>query len=157
MSGPMTGSVVAIYSAPQAGAELVPLEVARLEAGHGLVGDRYFDRVGTFSKKLEPTRDWELTLIEKEEIDRFNAAEGVSLGPGRFRRNIVTTGVRLNDLVGRRFRVGEAVLEGIRLCEPCAHLGRLIGPAVVKGIGHRAGDRARILSGASVRPGDLDG
>ena len=155
MSGPMTGSVVAIYSAAQAGAELVPLEVARLEAGHGLVGDRYFDRVGTFSKKLEPTRDWELTLIEKEEIDRFNAAAGVSLGPGRFRRNIVTTGVRLNDLVGRRFRVGEAVLEGIRLCEPCAHLGRLIGPAVVKGMVHRAGLRARIVSGASVRPGDL--
>ena len=150
----MGGSVIAIYSGAGAGAELMPLEVARLEAGHGVVGDRYYDRVGTFSEKLKPSQDWEVTLIEKEEIDRFNAAAGKALGPGRFRRNIVTTGVRLNELVGRRFNVGAAVLEGIRLCEPCAHLGTLIGPEVVKGMVHRAGLRARIVTGAEVRPGD---
>ncbi len=78
----------------------------------------------------------------------------MSLPAGSFRRNIVTSGIRLNDLVGRRFKVGAALLEGMRLCEPCAHLGKLIGPAVVKGMVHKAGLRARIIHGSLIRVGD---
>jgi MOSC domain-containing protein YiiM len=106
------------------------------------------------SRKLKDSGDWELTLIESEEIHRFNESQGLSLPPTSFRRNIVTSGIRLNELVGRRFKVGSAILEGMRLCEPCAHLGKLVGPAIVKGMVHKAGLRARIVTGSIVRVGD---
>ena len=126
---------------------------ATLEAGKGLVGDRYFLGVGTFSKKITPP-DAEITLIESEEIERFNSNEQAQHSPGEFRRNIVTRGIGLNDLVGKRFFVGAALLEGKRLCEPCAHLAKLIRAPVVEGMVHRAGLRAQILTGATVQVGD---
>src|SRR5690606_11780308 len=104
---------------------------------------------------LKAKDDWQATLIEREEVDRFNNSFHTTFGPGHFRRNIVTTGVRLNDLVGQRFTVGAAVLEGIRLCEPCAYLGSMLGPEVVKAMVHKAGLRVRILVGATVKPGDF--
>jgi MOSC domain-containing protein YiiM len=146
--------VVAIVTTSEAGAPLQSVTQASLEAGRGLVGDRYYAHGGTFSEKLKDSADWEITLIESEEIQRFNESQGLALPPASFRRNVVTSGVRLNDLVGRRFKVGSAVLEGIRLCEPCAHLGKLIGPTVVKGMVHKAGLRARIVTGSIVRVGD---
>jgi MOSC domain-containing protein YiiM len=147
--------VVEIYVSPAAGAELQSVPDAVLEAGRGIVGDRYYRQVGTFSEKLKAKNDWQATLIELEEIERFNTSFHTKFGPGRFRRNIVTTGVRLNDLVGQRFSVGAALLEGIRLCEPCAYLGSLLGPEVVKGMVHKAGLRVRILTGATIKPGDF--
>lgn len=150
----MTGKVAAIVTTNEAGAPLRSVAEVSLEVGRGLVGDRYYEHSGTFSEKLKDGADWELTLIESEEIHRFNESNGLTLSPASFRRNIVTSGIRLNDLVGRRFSVGSAVLEGMRLCEPCAHLGKLIGPAIVKGMVHRAGLRARIVAGSKVRVGD---
>jgi MOSC domain-containing protein YiiM len=149
-----TGKIVAIVTTSEAGAPLQPVAQACLESGRGLVGDRYYQHSGTFSEKLKDGADWELTLIESEEIQRFNQSQGLALPAGSFRRNIVTSGIRLNDLVGRRFKVGSATLEGMRLCEPCAHLGKLIGPAVVKGMVHKAGLRARIVAGSLIRVGD---
>jgi MOSC domain-containing protein YiiM len=146
--------VVAIYTSPQAGLPLHAVPEATLEAGKGIVGDRYYTGVGTFSPKLHGRADKEVTLIECEEIQRFNDSENASKALGEFRRNIVTRDVRLNDLVGQRFSVGEVVLEGIRLCEPCAHLTGFVSPTVVKTMLHRAGIRARIVSGGIVRPGD---
>jgi len=125
-----------------------------LEAGRGLAGDRYCRETGTFSEKLKGTRDSEITLIESEEVERFNREENLTLDLGALRRNIVTRNVRLNDLVGQRFRLGEAVLEGIRLCEPCSHLARTVTPQVLPGLVHRAGLRACILSGGTVKRGD---
>jgi MOSC domain-containing protein YiiM len=149
----MQGSVVAIYVADKGGAALRAVPLAVLQAGRGIVGDRYFLQEGTFSAKLRNGQDWEVTLIEMEEVDRFNASVGKELAAGSFRRNIVTAGVRLNELVGKRFQVGNAVLEGMRLCEPCAYLAGLIGPEVVRAMAHRAGLRARILVGAEVARG----
>ena len=150
-----SGALTAIYTTDKAGEPLRAVDAATLEAGKGLVGDRYYRHEGTFSEKLKNKADWEITLIEAEEVERYNESTGAALGPGVFRRNLVTRGVRLNDLVGRRFRVGEALLEGLRLCEPCAHLDSLIGPGVVRAMAHRAGLRARILTGAVIRPGDV--
>lgn len=150
----MNGSVLRIYTTSEAGAPLSGNEAATLEAGRGIVGDRYHDGSGTFWKKLQKTADFEVTLIEKEEIDCFNAEESEPLHDGAFRRNIVTQSVRLNDLVGRRFSVGDAVLEGVRLCEPCAYLAKKLGPAVLERMVHRAGLRARILRSGRVRAGD---
>jgi MOSC domain-containing protein YiiM len=119
-----------------------------------MIGDRYCKRAGTFSEKLKNSGDREVTLIEREEIDRFPARENRVVEAGAFRRNVVTMNVRLNDLVGRRFEVGPALLEGLRLCEPCAHLARWHGPRVVSLMARRAGLRARIVSRGEVRPGD---
>lgn len=150
----MTATIVGIFTTSTPGTPLHAVSEASLEAGKGLVGDRYYTGLGTFSAKLKGSPDSEITLIESEEIDRFNQTEDTSTAPGEFRRNIVTSGVRLNDLVGRRFMVGAAELEGIRLCEPCAHLAKLVRPSVLTGMVHRAGLRARIVRGAIIRPGD---
>lgn len=149
----MKATIVGIYTTPTSTSPLKSVPQAKLEAGKGVVGDRYYAGVGTFSKKLMPP-DAEITLIESEEIERFNADEHASHPPGAFRRNIVTHGIRLNDLVGKRFRVGPALLEGKRLCEPCGHLAKLLSASVVEGMVHRAGLRAQILSGAIVNVGD---
>ncbi len=150
----MNPHVVGIYTTPERGAPLVPVDEARLETGRGLVGDRYYLGAGTFSERLKGTPDAEVTLIEHEEIVQFNDAEDSPLTPGEFRRNIVTDGVRLNDLVGRRFLVGDVELEGIRLCEPCTYLASLVGQNVLDRMVHRAGLRARVVSGGTIRSGD---
>jgi MOSC domain-containing protein YiiM len=150
----MSGEVVAIFASPSPGGTMRSLSEAQLEAGRGLVGDRYYLRAGTFSKKLEGKPDVELTLIESEEIERFNASYDLALGLGEPRRNVVTRGVRLNELVGRRFRIGAVTAEGIRLCEPCAHLAATVTSAVLPGLVHRAGLRASVIASGTIRPGD---
>jgi MOSC domain-containing protein YiiM len=133
---------------------MIAVDSAVLETDAGLVGDRYYAGAGTFSQKLAGLPDSQITLVEAEAIDRFNADFEQALDYGDVRRNLVTHGLRLNDLVGRRFRVGSAVLEGLRLCEPCAHLARTVNAKVLPGLVHQAGLRARVVSGASLRPGD---
>ena len=78
----------------------------------------------------------------------------LGLAPGEARRNVVTRGIDLNALVGRRFRVGEAECVGRRLCEPCAHLQRLTHPGILRDLVHRGGLRADILAGGAIRVGD---
>lgn len=148
----MAGRLLYIFSAPDAGSPLAALADAELEAGAGIVGDRYHQGGGKFAGESKPDR--EVTLIESEEIDRFNRETGLGLGYGALRRNLVTSGVRLNDLVGREFRVGDSVLEGLELCEPCAHLARTVAREVLPGLVHKAGLRARIVAGGTIRPGD---
>lgn len=150
----MDGTVIGIYTATAAGEAMASQFSARLETGRGIVGDRYYLGVGTFSEKLKGKPDVEVTLIEIEEIDSFNTAECLALEPGAFRRNIVTRGIRLNGLVGRTFAVGSAVLGGVRLCEPCSHLADVATPQVLPALVHRAGLRARVVVGALVRTGD---
>lgn len=142
----MDGKVVAIFTTPEACGDLISVGEAALVAGRGIVGDRYHAETGTFSKQL-PGPDHELTLIEAEEIVRFNTESGLALDYSDMRRNIVTEGVSLNDLVDVEFKLGEVTVRGIRLCEPCAHLAALVGSEVLSGLVHRAGLRACILEG----------
>src|SRR4029077_20492226 len=88
-------------------------------AGRGLEGDRKFRRDGLPPRKNGPDR--EVTLIEAEAIEAVNRDCDIELRPVETRRNVVTRGVALNHLVGKRFHVGEVMLEGLRLCEPCEH------------------------------------
>ena len=128
------------------------VDEARAEAGRGLEGDRYFKGTGTFWK---PEPDRELTLIEIEAIEEFARNSGIELDSSEGRRNLVTRGVSLNDLVGREFQVGGVRLRGIRLCEPCSHLARLTGhKEIVRGMRHRGGLRAQILTDGLIRVGD---
>jgi MOSC domain-containing protein YiiM len=120
--------------------------------GRGLEGDRYFDRVGTYSDR--PGTGREVTLIESEAVEAAGRDYGLRLAAGNARRNVVTAGVSLNHLVGQEFTVGEARLRGMRLCEPCEHLAELTGQPVVKALIHRGGLRAEIVSGGVIRVGD---
>ncbi len=125
---------------------------AQVEVGRGLVGDRYALDTGTFSKKVATGRH--VTLIEQEAIDAINQEGDVTLTPAETRRNLVTRGVPLNHLVGQTFRVGTVLLRGMRLCEPCAHLEKVVRPGLVKAAAHRGGLRADVVSGGAVAVGD---
>lgn len=149
----MNGTLRAIYVAREAGGAMTRLDTAHLIAGRGIEGDRYIERAGTFSPD-EPSPDHELTLIATEEVTRFLEATGLELSPGDLRRNLLTEGVDLNAWVGRSFRVGDVEVAGIRLCEPCQTLAEAVAPEVVKGLIHRAGLRARIVSDGRIRVGD---
>jgi len=95
-----------------------------------------------------------LTLIEAEAIEALKRDYNVELAPREARRNLVTRGIALNHLVGRDFQIGEVRAHGIRLCEPCDHLQRLTGRQLIKGLRHRGGLRAQILTPGSIRVGD---
>ena len=125
-------------------------EVASAEAllDCGLQGDRYTDA------RLRKSPDYQVTLIESESIDAFTSSVGAALAPSGPRRNLVTAGVDLNSLLGRRFVVGEAELEGLELCEPCSKFAKRTHPEVIRFLVHRGGLRARILRGGRIRVGD---
>jgi len=151
----MTGKIIDIFIAPEAQAPMRSAREVHLETGRGIVGDRYYHAVGTFSEKLESSQDFEVTLIESEQIDYFNKETGLTLDYGLLRRNIITSNIDLNSLVGKQFQVGAVLLEGIRLCEPCSHLAQLVTEQVLPTLVHRAGLRAKIKLGGVLRTGDL--
>jgi hypothetical protein len=110
-------------------------------AGKGLRGDRHFCEQGTKPGQA-------LTLIEAE------ALEDVGLTGAESRRQVVVRGVRLNDLVGRRFRVGDVECLGVEICEPCLHLQQLTRPGIIKELIHRGGLNADILTDGQISVGD---
>jgi MOSC domain-containing protein YiiM len=149
----MTGTVVDIHVAPEAGAAPQRVPEVNAVAGRGLEGDRYYNKNGTYSET--PGSGREVTLVAIEEIEALASDSGIQLQPGETRRNITTRGVALNGLVDREFKVGAVVLRGTRLCEPCDYLQKTIAkPGVLKALVHRAGLRCDIVSGGAIRVGD---
>jgi len=142
---PGTGVVEAILVAPAAEAPVTTLDHVRAEPGRGLEGDRYHAGAGTFRSGRPGSA---LTLVAAEALDDLGI-EAVTA-----RRNVVTRGVDVNALVGRRFAIGEVTCLGRRLCEPCAHLDRLAGGGVLRPLIHRGGLRADIVSAGTVAVGD---
>ena len=140
-----------IYVGERKRADLRKVEEVQAVAGQGLLGDRYCRQEGTFSKPGHPDR--EVTLIEAEAIEALGRECQITLQPGQGRRNLVTRGVPLNHLVGQSFQVGDVVLRGIRLCEPCGHLESLTCAGVKAGLVHRGGLRAQILEGGQLEVG----
>ena len=145
------GTVESIHITAAAKAPMRAVDRVQAITGVGLEGDRYALRQGTFFK---PIPDYELTLIEAEAIEALKRDYGVEILAGDARRNVVTRGVPLNHLVGREFQIGEVRIRGIRLCEPCSHLESLTGQPLIKGLRHRGGLRAQILSTGVIRAGD---
>jgi MOSC domain-containing protein YiiM len=138
------GSVTSIYVSSGSGEPMRSLTEARAIAGKGLEGDRYFGaEVGVA-----------LTLIEAEAIEAVEGKTGLKLGMGDPRRNIVTRGIVLNDLLDQEFEVGGVRLRGVRLSEPCEHLASLTDPRIVKGLVHKGGLKCEILSDGMIRVGD---
>jgi MOSC domain-containing protein YiiM len=152
MSEDWTGQVISIQITSNAGEKMVQIKEARAIAGKGLEGDRYLNQTGKFSDK--PGSGRQLTLIELESIEALQREQSIELSLVESRRNIVTHGVPLNHLVNRRFRLGEVVARGVRLCEPCEYLEELTQKKVIDGLIHRGGLRAEILQGGIIRVGD---
>ena len=144
------GQVEAIYVGPVGAGPLGEVPEVDAVAGRGLVGDRHYRPDPPPGE--EAGRD--ITLVESEALEALAAESGIELGPGESRRQIYTRGIRLNPLVGKRFLVGDVECLGIELCEPCNHLQSLTPPGTMRGLVHRAGIRADILSGGTIRPGD---
>jgi MOSC domain-containing protein YiiM len=133
-------TVVAIHLGEAENPELWEVESVRAVAGKGLEGDRHY------REQAKPGQA--LTLVEEENV------QDVDLSPGATRRQLTTRGVRLNDLVGKRFRVGEVECYGVELCEPCLHLQQLTRPGIIKELVHRAGINADILTDGTISVGD---
>jgi MOSC domain-containing protein YiiM len=131
------------------------VEHAKALANRGLEGDRYAAKAGTFTPANETARGYDLTLIEAEVLDNLVLPEDRRLGYAEARRNLITRGIDLNALVGRRFRVGDVECLGQRLCEPCSHLERLTTKGALRGLIHRGGLRADVLSDGEVTTGAL--
>jgi MOSC domain-containing protein YiiM len=138
------GLVEALVLAPAAEAPVMFVDEAVAIAGHGLHGDRYADGNGTFGSGRPGSA---LTLVDAAVLDSFDREID-------HRRNVVVRGTDLNALVGREFTLGRARCRGRRLCEPCAHLDRLNDGGVLRPLVHRAGLRADILEGGTIRVGD---
>jgi len=120
---------------------LAPVDFVRAVAGCGLEGDRHFRADGQ-------RQGGALTLIEAE------ALEDVGLTGTQSRRQVVVRGGRLNDLIGKRFRVGDVECFGVKLCEPCLHLQQLTRPGIIKDLIHRGGINADILTDGQISVGD---
>jgi MOSC domain-containing protein YiiM len=147
------GQVVAIYTAPVKGAPMERHDEVRAVAGVGLEGDRYASGDGMYTRSGDDGKR-ALTLIEREAVDAARREYDIELDEHEARRNVVTEGVPLNHLVGRTFRIGDVVLRGLKLAEPCAYLEGLTRPGVRRALVHRAGLRAEIVEGGILRVGD---
>ena len=141
----MFGGLGLIPEAIHLGEESVPelwtVDSVPAVAGKGLEGDRHFHEEGARPGQA-------LTLVEAEVV------EDSGLAAGETRRQLTVRGVRLNDLVGKRFVVGEVECYGVELCEPCSHLESLTRPGIIKELAHRAGINADIVAGGTIRVGD---
>jgi len=134
-------TVEAIHLGAERVPELWTVESVRALAGKGLEGDRHFHEEGAPPGQA-------ITLVEAEIV------EEVGLAPGETRRQVTVRGVRLNELVGKRFRVGDVECFGVELCEPCSHLEAMTRTGIIKELVHRAGINADILTDGTIRVGD---
>lgn len=149
----MSGTILSIHIAPTAAAPMQSIASVQASVGKGLDGDRYAAQLGTYSNHAGNGR--QVTLIEIEALEALQREYQVALDPGLSRRNIVTRGVALNHLVDQEFRIGTALLRGMRLCEPCLHLERFSVKGAMRGLVHRGGLRAEVIEGGIIRVGDL--
>jgi|SRR5579859_4113876 len=133
--------VEAIHLGPVKAGELSAVDSVQAVAGKGLEGDRKFKENGAKPGQA-------LTLVEAGEVER------VGLAAGGTRRQLTVSGTGLNDLVGKRFKVGDVECFGVELCEPCEHLESMTRPGIIKELVHRAGINADILTDGTIAVGD---
>ena len=141
-------TVVHIFVASKRGAPMSAQQSVEALTEAGLTGDRYSEA------KNRRSPDYQVTFIELENIQAFTQATGLPLTPDMPRRNIITSGIRLNGLCGKRFKVGRARFEGLELCEPCSLFARRTHREVLQFFVGKGGLRARIVSGGEICVGD---
>jgi MOSC domain-containing protein YiiM len=144
----VAGELIGIAITPARGGDLTALDEIEAVAGRGLVGDRYFVPEGV------QREDKQITLTEAEAFEAVASEYDIRLAAHDLRRNLLTRGVSLNELVGREFRVGEVRLRGVDLCEPCQGIEKRNVPGTLKAFLGRGGLRAEIVAGGTLRVGD---
>ena len=144
----MAGRVEAIYITATKRVLPEPVERVAAHAGRGLEGNRYFYANG----EAPPGRA--ITLIAAEALEAYEAETGRTLSAAQSRRNVLVRGIDVNGLVGKRFRIGNVECEGVELCEPCTTLEGMTHPGVIKGMVHRAGLNADVLTDGEIAVGD---
>lgn len=150
-----SGTVEAICTSPKGGEPMETRESVEAVAGKGLRGDRYFDETGTYSNNAQVDdipRD--LTLFEVETLEHVAADYDIEMDVTDHRRNVTVSDVALDHLLDVRFRVGEAVCEGVRLCEPCSYLEGITEEGVYNALVHRGGLNAAIVESGKIAVGD---
>lgn len=146
--------VTCLLVATERHGEVQAMPAIQVKAGCGIVGDRFFSR-----SARHPERN--ITLIEAEAIEAVAAELSLPIPLTSPRRNVVTRGIRLNELMGRTFTVGPVTLRGIELCEPCIVLGRQLETAtcsrdtIIRAFLRRGGLRAAIVTDGVIREGDV--
>ena len=144
----MSGRVEAIFLTAEHGELPAPVDRVRARAGRGLEGNRYYWDDGA----APPGRA--VTLIASEAVEAVASEGVVSIEPAATRRNVLTRGIDVNALVGKRFRIGSVECEGVELCEPCQTLEAMTQPGVIKAFVHRGGLNANILTDGEISVGD---
>jgi MOSC domain-containing protein YiiM len=148
------GRLVAIAIARQAKGSMENVVSIEAVAGDGLRGDRYGAGIGAAQFKGHRKPENEVTLIAQEAIDAANDEFNYTIEHLDTRRNLLTEGVPLNDLVGKTFRVGPVVLKGLELCEPCGYLEKRTFAGIKAALKRRGGLRCCVIEGGEIRVGD---
>ena len=144
----MDGRVEAIFVTSEHGELPTPVQRVPARAGCGLEGNRYYWADGD----APPGRA--VTLVAAEAMEAVASEGDVSIEPAATRRNVLTRGIDVNDLVGKRFRIGAVECVGVELCEPCSHLESMTQPGAIKALVHRAGLNADIVGNGEISVGD---
>jgi MOSC domain-containing protein YiiM len=149
------GKLLAIAIAREAKGQMENVASIEAVAEQGLVGDRYGAGVGAaqFQGRRKPEN--EVTLIAREAIEAANDEFNMTIVHLDTRRNLLTEGVPLNDLVTKTFRVGPVLLRGLELCEPCGYLERRTYPGIKAALKHRGGLRCCVVEGGELHVGDV--
>ncbi len=147
----MKGVVEDIYVTAKGSARMERVEEVRTIEGRGIEGDRYCEGRGFWTRYGDVCQ---VTLIEGEDLDHIEGELGIRVKNGEHRRNIVTRGLRLDELRRKTFRVGEAILEYDRSRPPCRHVQDLSEPGMTRALKGRGGICARVVRGGRVRAGD---
>jgi MOSC domain-containing protein YiiM len=144
---PRAGRVEWIGLRPQRDVPMDEVDHAIAESGAGLVGDRYTLSSGSGKRGI--------TLIQAEHLPAIAALSGhAAVAPATLRRNVVVSGLPLVALKGRRFRIGEVLLEGTDECDPCSRMEAALGPGGFNAMRGHGGLCARILEGGTIHRGD---
>ena len=130
------------------------IPIAQLEAGKGINGDRYHERALEFLAADELVPSNHISLISKEELDGFLERNEAEIEYADFRRNVLTSGIDLYELIGKKFKLGSALCQGVEDCEPCAFLAATVHSAVLPELKKKAGLRAIILEDGDLKIGD---
>ena len=149
-----TGIVVALFTVDRRAAPMKKVEQLYALAGRGIEGDRYFLGTGTYSKSPEPGR--QVTLIKSEVLESLKDKLEITIKPKESRRNILTQGIEINDLIGTEFYVGTVRLRAHRITQPCLYLEKLLDqPGLYKELWDNGGISCEILSDGVIKERDI--
>ena len=149
------GTVERIFIVKQRREAITEIETADLEAGKGIVGDRYHSQAEKHVVEGKSAAKNHISFIDKEQLEGFLSSHNSDLGLGDFRRSVITSGIDLNALVGKQFKVGDSLCFGNELCEPCAYLAATVHRAVLPELIGKGGLRATILTSGSIASGSI--